>query len=203
MKPGGGAIGGPPWPAPPPASPRAWPAPARASAWEGFALRTVPSPTRTARRPRPAALEGVALRFGVWFSPGVTADHLPQNPRVLVRRGALTASLARIKARQELCRLNVTHGGEWLLTSADPCLELFVRGDELRVRVRGNSAAGRKAVRLLSLLDRRDLSIGLDVRRFWATEGADPPLMVVTRARLREISVVPAGACPGCRLLSP
>lgn len=195
-----------------------WPAQHVESPWP--VLRTV-SPCRTARRPpvraerrsveakagprRPDKVEGTALRFVEWFTPEINAGDeygFKTGSRVLVKPYALNASLLAIEFRRQLVALTLGHGGDWLLSSGpdNDCFEVFVKGDSLRVRIRGSTRAGRRALAAIRRSGDRELSVGLGDLSCLKYPGPTGPLFVITEARLQEIAVVPAGACPRCRL---
>jgi hypothetical protein len=149
--------------------------------------------------PRLTEVEGIALRFGVWFTPQL--EGLPDGARCMVTAGALCDSLRAVKARQQLLRLNLGHKGEWLATSADPCLSVFIAGDALRIRIRGDKSGGRAALAGIRRSPFQDLSVGLEDCNAVRFTGGVVPLYAILNATLTEISLVPRGACPGCKLL--
>jgi hypothetical protein len=193
-----------------------WPAPAAPSTWQRCTLRYVPvqsayrpparAATRPAKRSGLVALRGIASRFGVWFSPCVIG--MPSGTRVLVADGALDRSLRRIAAGRHEVPLTLNHQGHVLLTTAQG-LEVYVRGETLRIKIRPETRTARDAIRLL----RHDwpssaLSATLtNIQAFTLADEALKPhgspvsMAVIMTADLFEIAVVESGACPNCHLI--
>jgi hypothetical protein len=147
----------------------------------------------------------VATRFETWHFPNVTAGPAAAGGarlRVFIRPDALDHSLARIASGRATFALYHNHqdDGPPLVTSAAGCLTLRHLGDRLELHVRANNAAGRKALAALWVLPDRELSVGLRKVHGIGERVGDQAFMMVTSAVLEEISIVPRGAVPRCRL---
>jgi hypothetical protein len=200
-----------------------WPAPPAASLWNLAPLvpggRCISQPARataprpkatapkaTARRPSqagPDTIEGTAMTFGTFFSPGTKLGGRPaaEGTRVLVNSGALDRVLRAIAAGYEVVPLTLGHDGMTLATTRD-ALSLFIVGDCLRIRLCRNSAAGRFALRHIQARGWTDLSCSLESSVYLPLHRYEiPTFKMLFVERIIEIAVVDRGACPDCRLL--
>jgi hypothetical protein len=138
------------------------------------------------------------MRFQTWFVPSI--DPLPAGTRILVEAGALDKSLRLIHAGRRVATLTLGHDGPDIATTAD-VFSLFVSGDKLLVRINGNGAAGRYALRVIATSGDCQLSIQLKRCKYIRVKNCPVPSIIIMEGNIEGVAVVPSGACPGCRLL--
>jgi hypothetical protein len=118
---------------------------------------------------------------------------------VLLAWGCLDRWLRRFADGRASFAFNSGHKGVTLATSRDGCLRLRVLGNGLFLTVTGRNPAGKGAILCATRGTRwRGLSLGLTVE---SAHAVNERTFIVLRARLKEISLVPDGAIPECRLL--
>jgi len=200
-----------------------WPAPPIASAWDAYRVplgvpasmcRRIDAPAPVAHKPaapprKSAArvpdfgISGVALVFTRSFKPTFHSSKIPADTVCVIKPGALDRSIRQINAGGSTCKLLIGHDdGGPVICSTDNSLFVYVDGDQLRFRVNTKSRSGRLALCLAqSLPHHREASVGLIDMDSFLYRGGDVPVLIVLRAELPEISIVPAGACNGTYVL--
>jgi hypothetical protein len=184
-----------------------WPAPPSASVWDRMTRPTVCCPTTTraparaaqrrpAARRRLVALEGTAVTLGRWFVPGELMNCPPEweGKRFAYTVTAFDRQLARLAAGRSSFCLNIGHDGPALMESKENShWSLWKAGDQLRFRLEGNDLGSRVILRAIQAQADRCFSLGTLFLDLHETKAG----IIVSRARIYEISIVPRGACPG------
>jgi hypothetical protein len=144
-------------------------------------------------------MNGIACRLGV---PLQQAGKLV----AVLDDDCLDLTVRAVHRGKHVVRLTHLHDGQVLATTADD-LELYFHdgrhGRELRLRLFPDSYKGRAAICFVKSLSYCCLSVGLSALAGTMFRDQDRAgrLMIVRRAVLEEIAVVPEGACPGCLIL--
>jgi hypothetical protein len=183
----------------------AWPAPPAPDAfdWSRCYIRALEAMIRRAPSPKlapaPAAVYGVAARFGAWHYPHVDGELY--GARVLYLPGCLGRSLRDIEAGRETFQLRLDHDRA-LVRSDDGCMGLTLDDERGRLlfALAGTTPAGRRAVRAVRETGWRQLSIGLALHKYLRRDREDGVDVQVRTARIIEVSIVPAGALRNCWL---
>jgi phage head maturation protease len=154
----------------------------------------------------PDRLKGVALVFGaLWLAgPRYDADfrRLSGEERPVIAPGALDDALRDFRSGKVHIPLLLNHDRNQWLTDSDEChIDLRLSKDSGRVLfgMNADTTAGRMAARVIASSGFSGISLGLV-----AQESVEVPEVpggrIVTRAGIRDISIVAVPRCPGCRL---
>jgi hypothetical protein len=145
----------------------------------------------------PEAVVGVVLNFGRWFGPELFGG-CGAGQRVLVAPYALDGYLRRLRQGRADLELCLDHNGDQVLATAeDDCLSLEPSSDgsALLLKLRTDTAAGRRAYRAILRSECFDLSATLTGVEAYSMA---PNCLVVVEASIPEIGAVQHGACEGC-----
>ena len=173
--------------------------PAPRSKWRRLRGNAAKRASAGTAKPKPLPpLRGTALVFGRFFRPQVETGDYPPGTLFMFLPGCLDESLNKIKSGKQSFELRIAHRpGTHIATARDGALLFYAVGNRLRRCIRRDCPAGRRLAAKIKATGCKEFSVGATMTEGFVDQGGR---VLVTRARLNEISLARKGACPGCRL---
>ncbi len=176
-------------------------APSFAPSCSRSVVRDAPQKSAPSRKPSPSAavkdemLCGAAILFDIWHRPQFK-DPRDAGREIMIRRTALDDFFRRLKAGTATVKLLMNHNWDFSLCStADGSLKLWRTEFALMFRVESQTQAGRGAILAArSATDARQVSAASEITKSVGWEGRS---VTVLELDLKELSILPRGACPG------